>query len=46
LLDPKPRAPGVWDRVDDAHRRLVIEALAQLIAKAVAATIAEEPAND
>ena len=46
LLDLEPRASGVWDRVDDAHRRLVIEALAQLIAKAVVATIAEEPAND
>jgi hypothetical protein len=46
LLDLPPRAPGVWDRVDDAHRSLVIEALAQLIAKAVAAARAEEPANE
>ena len=45
LLDLPLRAPGVWDRVDDAHRRLVIEALAQLIAKAVAAA-AEEAANE
>jgi hypothetical protein len=46
LLDLPPRAPGVWDRVDDAHRSLVIDALAQLIAKAVAAARAEEPANE
>ena len=46
LLDLPLRAPGVWDRVDDAHRSLVIEALAQLIAKAVAAARAEEPANE
>jgi hypothetical protein len=31
--------------VDDAHRTLVIEALAQLLAKAVAAA-AEEAANE
>ena len=46
LLDREPRAPGVWDRVDDAHRSLVIEALAQLIAKAVVAAAAEEPNHD
>ncbi len=46
LLDLPSRAPGVWDRADDAHRSLVIETLAQLIAKAVVAARAEEPAND
>ena len=46
LLDLPPRVPGVWDRVDDAHRSLAIEALAQLIAKAVTAVRAEEAANE
>ena len=45
-LDPEPRAPAVWDRVDETDRTLVIEALAPLLAKAVVATRAEEPAND
>jgi hypothetical protein len=45
-LDPEPRAPEVWDRVDEARRSLVIEALAQLLAKAVVPARAEEPAND
>ncbi len=45
-LDPEPRAPGVWDRVDDADRTLVIAALAALIAKAVVAARTKEPAND
>ena len=45
-LEPEPRAPEVWDRVDDADRTLVIAALAALIAKAVVAARAEEPAND
>jgi len=45
-LDLESRAPKVWDRVDEAHRSLVIEALAQLLAKAVVAPRAEEPAND
>lgn len=46
LLNLPPRTPGVWDRVDAAHRTLVIEALAQLIAKAVAAARAEEAGNE
>ena len=46
LLDLPPRVPGVWDRVDEAHRSLAIEALAQLIAKAVTAVRAEEAANE
>ncbi len=45
-LDPESRPPEVWDRVDDAHRSLVIEALAQLLAKATVAARAEEPAHD
>jgi hypothetical protein len=45
-LDPEPRAPEVWNRVDDAHRSLVIEALAALLAKAVVATRGEEPAHE
>ena len=45
-LDPEPRTPAVWDRVDETDRTLVIAALAQLLAKAVVATRAEEPAND
>jgi hypothetical protein len=45
-LDPEPRPPAVWDRVDEARRRLVVEALAQLLAKAVVVPRAEEPANE
>jgi hypothetical protein len=45
-LDPAPRARGIWDRVDEARRSLVIEALAQLLAKAIGAARAEEPANE
>jgi hypothetical protein len=45
-LDLEPRAPAVWDRVDEADRTLVIAALAALLAKAVAAAHAEEAAND
>jgi len=45
-LEPEPRAPEVWDRVDEAHRSLAIEALAQLLAKAVVAVAAEEPSHD
>lgn len=46
LLDREPRAPGVWDRVDEARRSRVIAALAQLLAKAVVADAAEEPSHD
>ena len=45
-LELEPRAPEVWDRVDDADRTLVITALAALLAKAVIAARAEEPANE
>jgi hypothetical protein len=45
-LDLPSRAPGVWNRVDDADRTLVIAALAALIAKAVVATGLEEPSHD
>jgi hypothetical protein len=38
--------PAVWDRVDETDRTLVIEALAQLLAKAVVAPRAEEPAHE
>ena len=44
-LDPEPRTPEVWDRVDETDRTLVITALAALLTKAVAAR-AEEPANE
>ncbi len=45
-LDPEPRTPKIWDRVDETDRTLVIAALAALLAKAVVAARAEEPAND
>jgi hypothetical protein len=45
-LELEPRAPEVWDRVDDADRTLVIAALAALLAKAVVAPRTEEPANE
>ena len=45
-LDPEPRAPAIWDRVDDGDRTRVIAALAALLAKAVVAARMEEPPND
>jgi len=45
-LDPEPRVPEIWDRVDDGDRTLVITALAALLAKAVVAPRTEEPANE
>jgi hypothetical protein len=46
LLDRELCTPGVWDQVDDARRSLVIDALAQLIAKAIVAAAAEEHNHD
>jgi hypothetical protein len=45
-LEPEPHTPGIWDRVDETDRTLVIAALAGLLAKAVVVPRAEEPAND
>jgi hypothetical protein len=46
LLDRLAADPGVWARVDDEHRTLVIETLARLIAKAVGANATEEQGHD
>ena len=46
FLDGSVPEAGVWDAVEDAHRAVVIEALARLFAKVTVAHRAEEPRDE
>ncbi len=46
FLDLPAPETRVWEWVDDTHRTLAIDALAQLIAKAVLATGDKEQGDD
>jgi hypothetical protein len=42
---PRPEAK-IWERLDDQHRRTVIEQLACLLVKATLASARQEPADE
>jgi hypothetical protein len=46
FLDGSVPEAGVWDAVEDAHRAVVIEALARLFVKVTVAHRAEEPRDE